>query len=154
MCVCVCMCVCVSVCMHVSKRVRTGRATESRTEREGTEQRTNVFVCICVCVSEWAVKHVSQGFSNLITKSVVIHHVPYKSQLPLESCNRTGILQGLSDPEQMLQAQAAGLNIHVMHFLPPNFVQSTEVQNSFSLLFPSFSPTQTFSNASPIHFYL
>lgn len=73
------------------------------------------FACACHSVpvlSEWAVKHVSQGYSNLITKPVVIHHVPYKSQLPLEGCNKIGIPQVLYDPEQMLQAQAAGLSIH------------------------------------------
>lgn len=113
-----CACLCGAVCVWKG---------ESRTETEGTGQRANVVVRICVCVchsvpvlSEWAVKHVSQGYSNLITKPVVIHHVPYKSQLPLEGCNRIGILQILSDPAQMLHAWAVGLNqlYNLMHFLP------------------------------------
>lgn len=78
-------------------------------------------MCICVCrsvpvLSEWAVKHASQGYSNLITKLVVIHHVPYKSQLPLEGCNRIGIPQVLSDPAQILH----GFNIHAVPFVPLN----------------------------------
>ncbi len=59
-----------------------------------------MFVRICVCVchsvpvsSEWTLKHVSQGYSNLIVKPVVIHHALYKSQLPLEGWDPAGSLQ-------------------------------------------------------------
>lgn len=57
------------------------RATERKTVKEGPGQRLNVCV-VCVCVqSGTAIKSVSQGYINLITKPVIIHHVPYKSQL-------------------------------------------------------------------------
>ena len=70
---CVCVCVCVCVCMCV--REKSSRDRRNETKRECV----CAYLCACHSVpvlSERAVKHVSQRCSNLITKPVVIHHVP------------------------------------------------------------------------------
>lgn len=67
--------------------------TKSWTETGGKGQRANVYAPHSLPVlSLWEVKHVFK-LQECNYRTVVILHVPSKSQLPLEGCKRTGIVQ-------------------------------------------------------------